>query len=135
MIRRDYTASSDHIESIIYAMEDYLLRFGRGDEIPAGTRASGGFESRGRSNRCAKSSPCPMEKAHLREGKTTLAQLNGLRQELDMLLAEIGAWPAASARTLQGKGPAYGDFVMSAGATPRLPCQRGPPVLRRDFPN
>tara|TARA_R110002096_G_scaffold233047_2_gene423009 strand:+ start:8441 stop:9478 length:1038 start_codon:yes stop_codon:yes gene_type:complete len=87
---RDDMPSSYDIEAIMYAMGDHLLGWGLGEEIQL-ARSCCIWLRRVAENAVMRNSLCvPDGKRKIFEpGKTTLNDLNGLRQELDGLLAAI----------------------------------------------
>lgn len=98
--REDMPSSYD-IESIIYAMEDHRLSFGRGEEIQLALSCSDWLRTLAEDQALRERLTVPDRKRLIfGSGHTTIGQLNALRQELDSLLAEIAAGLARQARKL-----------------------------------
>ncbi len=98
---RDDMPSSYDIESIIYAMEDHLLRFERGEEIQLAHSCSVWLRKVADDQTLRERLTVPDRKRPIfGPGHTTIGQLNGLRQELDSLLVEIAAGLTRQARKL-----------------------------------
>lgn len=87
--RSDMPSSYD-IEALIYAMGDQLLHWGQGEEIQLASSCSLWLNRVAEDSRLRDSLYVPDGKRKVfAPGKTTLADLNGLREELNGLLAEI----------------------------------------------
>tara|TARA_R110000850_G_scaffold83838_6_gene179915 strand:+ start:132 stop:1169 length:1038 start_codon:yes stop_codon:yes gene_type:complete len=98
--RGDMPSSYD-IEALIYAMGDQLLCWGQGEEIQLARSCSIWLMRIAEDDRLRASLIVPDGKRRIFDpGKTTLVQLNGLRQELDGLLAEISGGLQRQSRTL-----------------------------------
>ncbi len=98
--RKDMPSSYD-IESLIFRMEDHLLGFGRGEEIQLALSCSGWLRNVAENHTLREQLTVPDGKRTIfGYGHTTLAELNGLREELDTLLGEIAAGLRRQARKL-----------------------------------